>query len=198
MGIELQDTNQQTINDSNVPTRYGPDATLTQNRGMGPRTRQKNKDENPQEFEEAESQDEQSNNQLIPGNNRRAERAQQNYRRDQQQQIQDRPAIEHPQRQDLRDDSMQANEFNIKMNKSITDSAQNKSEHQPVDEGMDDDLIRETGQRTLTIQDMDQDFGRPRSHQLDPLLPGGKLLHESGSMVEGKPLDQLPFGHQKG
>lgn len=34
---------------------------------------------------------------------------------------------EHPTQQ-MREDSMQANEFNIKMNRSITDSAQNKSE----------------------------------------------------------------------
>ena len=68
------------------------------------------------------------------------------------------------------------------MNKSITDSMQNKSENnmplispeEPIDGSVD---------RRAIIADLDNDYGRSRSHQLDPLVPEGEMpLRGSGSM----------------
>ena len=55
-----------------------------------------------------------------------------------------------------------------------------------------------TGDRGAIIADLDDDFGRARSHQLDPLVPGGDMpLRGSGSM-EGTQMVQIPIGHQVG
>lgn len=94
---------------------------------------------------------------------------------------------------------MQANEFNIKMNKSITDSVQNKSENNAPnispEEPMDGEMLQD---RRAMIANLDNDYGRSRSHQLDPLVPNGDMpLRGSGSM-EGMSKVQIPIGHQVG
>lgn len=62
---------------------------------------------------------------------------------------------------------MQANEFNIKMNKSITDSAQNKSENNlqiisPEDPG--EGSVGPSADRRAMIAEMDNGFAWSRSH----------------------------------
>lgn len=105
-----------------------------------------------------------------------------NFRRNQ---IVDEPARE------LGNDSMHANEFNIKMNKSITDSVQNKSENNlqfnsPEDGG---EGSASADRRAITTELNNNNGFR------DPLVPNGEMpLRGSGSM-EGTSLMQLPINH---
>lgn len=88
---------------------------------------------------------------------------------------------------------MHANEFNIKMNKSITDSVQNKSENNDPEKPMEGDILPDRSR--AFIANLDNDFGRSRSHQNDALNShGDKPLRGSGSM-EGMSKVQIPIGH---
>jgi hypothetical protein len=63
------------------------------------------------------------------------------------------------------------------------------------EEPIDGDMLPD---RRAMIADLDNDYGRSRSHQLDPLVPNGEMpLRGSGSM-EGMSKVQIPIGHQVG
>lgn len=63
------------------------------------------------------------------------------------------------------------------------------------EEPMDRDMLPDS---RAMIADLENDFGRSRSHQLDPLVPNREMpLRGSGSM-EGTSIAQIPIGHQVG
>ena len=156
--------------------------------GHQTRTRQKNKDENPQEFEEDIS------NQDPNNNNNGANQVSPKWR--------EQVVVAEPPGHQMREDSMQANEFNIKMNKSITDSAQNKSEQDmPLNSPEQEPVENASIDQTRNVGDpAENDFGRARSHLVDPLMATGDISHLRGSgSMEGKQMAvQIPIGHQVG